>query len=134
MPFILGVREEERKGSDLDSMDFLGETKIKRFQNESLLEKEGSQTISGTIGIGRQEHAYMETHSALVIPGIRFSSHSLIFGGQGSILPNFDFFFFLIFAFKLGHFKVQTIFLMLQTLKLNNKKREKSSKKKVWKD
>jgi hypothetical protein len=29
---------------------------------------------------------------------------------QKSILPNFDFFIFLIFAFKLGHFKVQTIF------------------------
>ncbi len=27
-----------------------------------------------------------------------------------SILPNFDFFVFSIFAFKLGHFKVQTIF------------------------
>ncbi len=26
-----------------------------------------------------------------------------------SILPNFDFFVFPIFAFKLGHFKVQTI-------------------------
>jgi hypothetical protein len=43
-----------------------------------------------------------------------------------SILPNYDFFAFLIFAIKLGHFKVHTIFLMLQTLKLNNKKREKS--------
>jgi hypothetical protein len=27
-----------------------------------------------------------------------------------SILPNFKFFIFPIFAFKLGHFKVQTIF------------------------
>jgi hypothetical protein len=27
-----------------------------------------------------------------------------------SILPNFGFFIFLIFGFKLGHFKVQTIF------------------------
>jgi hypothetical protein len=27
-----------------------------------------------------------------------------------SIQPNFDFFIFLIFAFKLGHFKVQAIF------------------------
>jgi hypothetical protein len=43
-----------------------------------------------------------------------------------SILPNFDFFIFQIFAFKLGHFKVQTIFFLLQTLKLNNKKRKKS--------
>jgi hypothetical protein len=29
---------------------------------------------------------------------------------QESILPNFDFFIFPIFAFKLGHFKVQTLF------------------------
>ena len=74
MPFILGVREEERKGSDLDSMDFVGELGLKRFQDESLLEKEGSETISGTIAIGRQEHAYMETHAALVIPGLNFSN------------------------------------------------------------
>jgi len=64
------VREEERKGSDLDSIGVVGELGIKRFQDESLLEKEGIQIISGTISIGRQEHAYMETHSALVIPGV----------------------------------------------------------------
>jgi hypothetical protein len=51
-----------------------------------------------------------------------------------SILPNFDFFDCPIFAFKLGHFKVQTIFLMLQTLKLYNKKQKNLhfTKKKVW--
>jgi hypothetical protein len=37
---------------------------------------------------------------------VRFSSTKT----QDSILPNFDFFVFPIFAFKLGHFKVQTIF------------------------
>jgi hypothetical protein len=42
-----------------------------------------------------------------------------------SILPNFDFFVFPIFAFKLGHFEVQTI-IILQTLKLNIEKRKKS--------
>ncbi len=40
---------------------------------------------------------------------------------QESILPNYDFFAFPIFAIKLGHFKVHTIFFVLQTLKLNNK-------------
>ncbi len=51
-----------------------------------------------------------------------------------SIQPNFDFFVFLIFAIRLGYFKAQTIFFILQTLKLNNEKRKKSSfmKKKVW--
>jgi hypothetical protein len=33
-----------------------------------------------------------------------------IFQNQESILPNFDFFVFPIFAFKLGHFKALTIF------------------------
>ncbi len=55
---------------------------------------------------------------------------------QESILPNINFFIFEIFAFKLGHFKVQTIFyfLMLHTFKLNNKKWKKNlcfTKKKV---
>ncbi len=35
--------------------------------------------------------------------------------------------FFLIFDFKLGHFKVQAIFSLLQTLKLNRDKQKKSS-------
>jgi hypothetical protein len=34
---------------------------------------------------------------------------------------------FSIFAIKLGHVKVQTIFFMLKTLKINNKKQKKSS-------
>ncbi len=51
---------------------------------------------------------------------------------QESILPNFDFFVFTIFAFKLGHFKVHYFkmaklksenFHMLQTLKLSMKNR-----------
>jgi hypothetical protein len=42
-----------------------------------------------------------------------------------SILPNFNFFIFPIFAIKLGHFKA--IFFMLQTLKLNSKNGKKSS-------
>jgi hypothetical protein len=46
-----------------------------------------------------------------------------------SILPNFDFFVFPIFVIKLGHFKIQAIFLMLQTLKLNSKKTEEEKKK-----
>ena len=28
----------------------------------------GSRRVTGSIGLGRQEHAYMETHSAIVIP------------------------------------------------------------------
>jgi hypothetical protein len=39
----------------------------------------------------------------------------------------FDFFVFPIFASKLGHLKYGQNFLMLQTLKLNNEKRQKSS-------
>ncbi len=43
-----------------------------------------------------------------------------------SILPNFDFFIFLIFAFKLGHFKVQTLFsYATNTQALQQKKTEK---------
>ncbi len=43
---------------------------------------------------------------------------------QESILPNFEFFVFPILAFKVGHFKAQTIFSY--TLKLNNEKWKKS--------
>ncbi len=46
---------------------------------------------------------------------------------QESILQNFDFFVFPIFAIKLGHFKAQKkYFLMLKKLKLNSEKQKKS--------
>jgi hypothetical protein len=47
-----------------------------------------------------------------------------------SILPNFGIFIFPIFAFMLGYFKVQTIFFMLQTLKLKDKNGKSLSFKK----
>jgi hypothetical protein len=46
-------------------------------------------------------------------------------GNEVSILPNFDFFIFPILALKLCHSKVQTIFFMLQTHRINNKKQKK---------
>ena len=54
---------------------------------------------------------------------------------QESILSYFDFFIFLIFAFKLGHFKVQTIFSYVTNIQLNNKNRKTKKKMKfVWID
>ena len=46
----------------------MGEFKVKRLQREAEIGLESSKTISGTVAIGRQEHAYMETHAAVVIP------------------------------------------------------------------
>ncbi len=46
---------------------------------------------------------------------------------QESILPNFDFFVFLVFTIKLAISKYRQYFLMLQTLKLNIKIRKKST-------
>jgi hypothetical protein len=43
-----------------------------------------------------------------------------------SILPNFNFFVFPIFALSLAILKHRQYFDMLQTLKLNNKKQKKS--------
>ncbi len=43
-----------------------------------------------------------------------------------SILPNFDFFIFRIFAFKLGHFKVQSLFSYATNTQAYQQKRKKS--------
>jgi hypothetical protein len=55
LPFILGVRDERRKGTDLDSIEsFMGEVGVKRLQNEADIGRAGSGRITGTVAIGRQ--------------------------------------------------------------------------------
>ena len=49
----------------------MGEFKVKRLQDENIIAAaggDGQKTVSGTVTIGRQEHAYMETHAAIVVP------------------------------------------------------------------
>ncbi len=47
----------------------MGVFSLKRIQNESTtLDRSRRKTISGSVSIGCQDHAYMETHSAIVIP------------------------------------------------------------------
>ncbi len=62
-----------------------------------------SQKHSGLYGKGRKTRYFTHNH--------RFLCTNLNIWHQESILSSFDFFVFLIFAFMLGHFKVQTIFL-----------------------
>ena len=61
------MREGRLNVTDLDSLEsFLGEFKVKRLQDEASISS--GRTIKGTVTIGRQEHAYMEPHAALVVP------------------------------------------------------------------